>query len=241
MTKLPDKPTPPQWDISRLVWLIYGARKIGKTSLASQFEDALLIFTEPGGRGVHGYKVDVASWEEFVEVVRQLPGSRFKTVVIDTVDSLFERVTEYICKREGVRQPGDRPYGEVWALIEMEWKRVLSYLIRLGVGVIFISHSDMMEIKPSSTTKPSYHRIEPTIPRTARRFILSVADVIIYYGYEEGKRTLYVHGDEGLEAGCRVPIFRDEDGHPLKKIEVPPSPEELYQLLKDLAKEVTPA
>ena len=48
--KLPTKKSKIESDLSKYSILLYGKIKIGKTSLAAQFPDALFLMTEPGGK-----------------------------------------------------------------------------------------------------------------------------------------------------------------------------------------------
>ena len=68
------------------LWL-YGERKIGKTTLASLFPDAFFLFTEPGGKDLELMSRPVTNWKTFTGYVKLLEkDTRFKTVIVDTVD-----------------------------------------------------------------------------------------------------------------------------------------------------------
>lgn len=228
--RLPTEMSEPETlSLSEVVWILYGARKIGKTSLASQFPDNLLICAEPGARGIRCFRIEIGTWEEFAEVVREVGGSNFRTVTIDTADALWEMCLGYVCRREGVRNPNDRPYGEIWSLAEKEWVGKIKELVLTGRGLIVISHTEVSDLLLAGRERTT--RIEPSIPKTAKRFLLAIADIIAFYGYEGEQRVLYLRGSTSLEAGMRYPFFTDEGGEPAEKIAMGESAEEAYRNL----------
>ena len=92
MITLPTQKSKPQFSMSNLSMLLYGAPKIGKSTFCSRAEDALFIATEPGLNHLETYNVRVNSWREFLEVMALIAKGNhpFKTIVIDTVDKLCD-------------------------------------------------------------------------------------------------------------------------------------------------------
>ncbi|HOK47887.1 MAG TPA: AAA family ATPase, partial [Bryobacteraceae bacterium] len=60
---LPTKKTPPRANLGDYSILIYGPTKIGKTTLASQFPEALFLATEPGLNALEAYQIPITSWD----------------------------------------------------------------------------------------------------------------------------------------------------------------------------------
>ena len=78
-------------DLSGYITYIYGAAKVGKTSLAAQTKDCLLIAAEKGYNAIGGIIAqDVTSWSEMRQVYKELKKdevkARFKVLIIDTID-----------------------------------------------------------------------------------------------------------------------------------------------------------
>ena len=78
-------------DLSGYITFIYGPAKVGKTSLAMQMPNPLLIAFEKGYSALPGVMAqDVTTWGEMKQVYRELKKPEvqavYKTIVIDTVD-----------------------------------------------------------------------------------------------------------------------------------------------------------
>lgn len=77
-------------DLSGYITFIYGAAKVGKTTLAAQAEKALLLAAEKGYNAIPGIIAqDITTWGQMREVLRELKKpevqNTFKTVIVDTV------------------------------------------------------------------------------------------------------------------------------------------------------------
>ena len=91
--------------------------KVGKTTLASQAPNCLLIACEKGYNAISGIRaVDVTSWGEMRQVYRELkkPEVRdmYSVLIIDTIDLAAKYCSKYICSTNDVQELGDIPYGK---------------------------------------------------------------------------------------------------------------------------------
>lgn len=203
---LPTEKSSPQDNLGDYTWLIYGEKKIGKTSLAAQFPDALFMMFEPGGKGLSIYQKPLTSWAEFKEYVNLLradPSERFKTVVIDTVDIAYDQCMEYVGKRSGFSHPGEmNDFGKSWQMVSREFTKVINDLVHTGRGVMFLSHAKESEFQEATGAK--HNKIIPTMSNQARNFVTGFVDVIAYYGYYGSERLLTIRGSDTVDAGHRV-------------------------------------
>lgn len=201
---LPTQKSEPKDKLGAYSWLIYGEKKIGKTSLAAQFPDALFMMFEPGGKGLSIYQRDISSWKEFKEYIKLLKSTdQFKTVIIDTVDIAYERCMADVGKREGFDHPSEmNDFGKSWQMVSKEFSNVIYELINTGRGVMFLSHAKQAEIEESSGKK--YNKIIPTMSGQARSFVSGFVDIIAYYGYYGTERLLTLRGSDAVDAGHRV-------------------------------------
>lgn len=226
---LPDEISTPITTLGEAVVLIHGEPKIGKTSLAAMFPDALFLMFEPGGKGLRIYMRELATWAEFkgyVDLLYQQPG-RFRTVVVDIVDLAYDRCSVAVCKQQGVDHPSEGDYGAVWQAVEQEFGRVMNRLIASGRGVIFISHTDVREFQSRSGEK--YNKLVPSMKKQARTYMTGVADLIGYYGYYGRTRYLTVQGSDAIDAGHRLKErFRTKSGEPVHSVPMGDSNEEAY-------------
>lgn len=183
--------------------------------------DALFFLTEPGAKGLRISKFNgnkgVDSWPVFlkgIELLEKEP-DRFKTVIIDTADRLYDMCQDYVCEQRGVNHPseindGKGDYGGTWAYIRKEFSNAIQRLIRTGRGVNFTSHVKERTFRPRDGVE--YDRIYPSMGTAARETIEALVDYYFfaeYYG--NGKRMLICRGTEQVWAGSRpsphVPEF----------------------------------
>lgn len=184
MIELPKTPQKPSADASKVLMLLYGAPKIGKSTFCSRFENAFFLATEPGLNHLETYNVLCKSWSDILEVVEALKAdARFSTIIIDTVDNFWFYCQEYILQQYKVNFIGDLPYGKGFALVQQEFERTVKALQSLGKGLVFVSHARFDEIDLETGAKVK--KTVPTLPDRARGIICSLVDVIGYAAKEE--------------------------------------------------------
>lgn len=225
---LPSEVSSPSEDLGDYTTLIYGEKKIGKTSLAAQFPDALFLMFEPGGKGLRIFQREIRTWKDFTGYLKLLGETdRFKTIVIDTIDLAYERCFQHVCWIEGFTHPQDEAFGKGWKAIETEFRTQLTKLLQSGRGVVFLSHADEREFQERTGSK--YNKIIPSMPKQARTFIAGVVDIIAYYGYYGKDRLMTIQGSDTVDAGHRIgEAFRTTTGEHVHSIPMGRSPEEAY-------------
>ena len=176
---LPTAKPKPSLDLSAKSILLYGPPKIGKSTFASQFPDALFFECEPGLNQLEVFKVPTYSWADFLAACKLVAAGNhpFKTVVIDTVDNAFKFCSEHICAKHEIDYEGDLEHGKGWAFVKNEWHRVLTRLASLPVGLVLISHAIDKQIK---TRTEEYTKTQPSLPDRARNVVLGLVDMILY-------------------------------------------------------------
>lgn len=227
--ELPTEISQPVDSIGQLVILLYGERKIGKTSFCSEFDDTIFFFFEPGGKGLSTYQLEVPDWNTFIQAVKLLTqDKKFKTVVIDTVDICYDRCLDFVCTREGIDHPSDVGYGKAWKQVDLEFKEQLNKLMLCGKGVVLVSHAQTSEF--INRRGNAYHKIVPTMSGQARKYIIGCADILAYYGYSKEDRYLIIAGEESMEAGHRLDkYFKTPAGERIRAIPMGNSQEEAYK------------
>jgi len=78
-------------DLSGYITFVYGPPKVGKTTLATQMPNHLLLAFERGYNALGGVMAqDVNTWGEMKQIYRELKKPEvqavYKTIVVDTVD-----------------------------------------------------------------------------------------------------------------------------------------------------------
>ena len=129
-------------DITPKVFFIWGQSMHGKTYLARQFPNPIIINTDGNGKKINTPHKDIFDFETFVNVLKEIEEGKhtFETIVIDLVDDIKTLLEEYICDRYDVENLADAPFGKAFSDVKSTWKRLMIRLTQLPYTVIFISH-----------------------------------------------------------------------------------------------------
>ena len=231
---LPTKLSEPKQALSDFSILVYGSAKIGKTTLAAMFPEALFLMCEPGGKALRIYQQPIQSWREILDVLGELRKSKqFRTVVVDTVDLAYRMCEEDICKKLGISHASEKSYGGAWGMIRSEFQTTMARLQNLNRGVIFISHAHEVEVRRRSGSVS--HRTAPTLGGIGYDVLDAMADFIVYYDRtDSGERALWVRSEGNITAGIRTGVEEAEkhflwtDGTEIESIPMGKSPQEGY-------------
>ena len=141
MSLLPEN-KPMEKNITPKVFFLWGQSMHGKTYLARQFPDPIIINTDGNGKKIDTPHVDVYDFETFVNVLREIEEGKhtFKTIVIDLVDDIKTFLEEYVCKKYDVENLADAGFGKGYGDVKATWKRLMIRLTQLPYYVVFISH-----------------------------------------------------------------------------------------------------
>ncbi len=204
---LPKEKTAPKERLDDYIILLYGPPKIGKSTLASQFDKPLFLATEAGLNALEVYQVPVATWDKFLAACKEIAagGHDFKTIIVDTVDNLFKACSEHVRKKNNIQHESDLDWGKGWQLVRDEFSRALTKLSLLPYGLVMISHSEFIEIKTRTAT---ITKAVPTLQRSAREIVVKMSDIILYAEStvtDKGEvRIMRTKPSENWEAGDRT-------------------------------------
>lgn len=131
--------------------IVEGPSKVGKTTFAASFPEALMIECEPGGAAHIGCHVlDISKGKEPLKGLRmaieELKGdTRFKTVILDTIDSVADLVAREVCAKLGIETIADAPkkerHGVQWEKYANEVTGLVGALIALPKNIIVLGHT----------------------------------------------------------------------------------------------------
>lgn len=183
MALLPTARTQAKTALAEYTIVAYGAPKTGKTTWAAGFPNVLFLATESGQNALSVFKVDVTSWDTFLEACRELAEGKhsFENVCIDTIDNLWQLCRQYVCEKFKIEFEGDLQFGKGHALVLNEFTRVLTKLSMLPYGLIIISHAAQEEV---STRTGTYNKVVPSLKDKARKFVLGLSDFILFFDLE---------------------------------------------------------
>lgn len=226
--RLPTERSEPADDLGAYTWLIFGEKKIGKTTLTALFGKAVHLFTEPGGKALRVYPVVIDDWRKFKKAVRALKkDTSFDTVIVDIVDKLYPMCEDFTCEKLVIGDLSEEEWGKGWRENRKEFERALDELLNSGKGVVFISHAQEQEVETRDGTK--YDRMMPTMHKRMRDAVEGVVDIWAYYTYDKSRRVLQILGDDHVSAGHRLEgRFQTPDGRAIRRIDMGSSAKQAY-------------
>ncbi len=186
MAILPTEKSKPKVDLRDFTILLYGQPKIGKSTFCSQADHALFLATEAGLNSLSVYQVPILTWQDFLAACREIAGEKheFRTIVIDTIDNLYKLCVDHILKKHSIQHQSDLEYGKGYELVNSEFGKRLTSLSLLPYGLIMVSHAVEKEVK---TRTGKENRIAPTLPNSARKIVVGMADLVLYVEMTEDR------------------------------------------------------
>lgn len=198
-------------ELAKQTILIYGRAKIGKSTLCSKFDKPLFLATEAGLNHLDVYKLNITSWEIFLDACKEIAVGKhdYKSIVIDTIDNLVVYCSDYICRENGINHPSELPHGKGWHLVTSELNRVLIKLASLPYGLVLVSHCDIEEIE---TKTKKYNRFTISIGGKNKHIFLNMCDLILFVDSAVGKdgeevRIIRTKPSINWEAGDRTGLL----------------------------------
>ena len=214
------KPHKVSRDLTGYITYIYGEPKSGKTTLAMQMGNALLLAFERGYNALPGVIAqDITSWSDLKAVVRELKKEEvqktFRAVVVDTVDIAGLLCEKFICNQNGVDKITAIPYGQGWSAMRREFESTFRTITQLGYALFFISHCKDKTFKNQNGEE--YNQIIPTCSTTCNEIVKGMADIYAFAqkyvekdsGIAKVKLVLRSQ-DNSADTGCRFKYIASE-------------------------------
>jgi hypothetical protein len=177
--------------------VIYGTEGIGKSTLASQFPDPVVLDTEDGTRHLDVARVAIGDWKELTLAVAELAVNPqgFKTVVVDSADWAEKLLIESMLKDSGKKSIEDYGYGKGYTVLQEHVARFLhscDKLIAAGLHVVFVAHAKVQRTSPPDQTD-GYDRYELKLTKQVAPLFKEWADAVLFANY----RLKLVEGNDG--------------------------------------------
>lgn len=164
--------------------LLYGTPGTGKTSTAQTAPNPITLDFDAGAHRSAFRKpiMQFDSWRDVIEEQRNGTFDRFDTVVIDTVGTCLEKLSQGLIEENaklgnslgGLSQQG-------WGVLKNKFGAFLSSLKQAGKQVIMIAHQK--EDKHGDN-----RMIRPDIAGGSYAIVMQSADIVGYLSYRNGKR-----------------------------------------------------
>lgn len=212
--------------------VIYGPEGIGKSTLASQFPDAVFIDFEQGTD-----TMDVARFENpthfdgLILLLKSIAQEDVcKTVVLDTADKLENLITDHLCEINDWKNIEDPGYGKGYTYLAQKWLEVLKAcdeVIDSGKNIVIVAHAAMRKFEQPDEMG-AYDRWELKLSKKTAPLIKEWADMVLFMNYKNnivedpktkskkavgGKRVMYATHSPTYDAKNRfgLPDSMDAD------------------------------
>tara|TARA_R110000737_G_scaffold75662_2_gene105847 strand:+ start:71 stop:769 length:699 start_codon:yes stop_codon:yes gene_type:complete len=195
--------------------IIYGAPKIGKTTVLSQLDDCLIIDLEDGSDMVDALKVKVTSLKELGEAGKAIHEANkpYKYVAIDTISKLEEwceldakvlYMQTPMGKNFDVKNPGasvlSLPNGAGYLYLRIAYKRWMDKLNTLADHIILVGHlkDKMLEKKGKEVAVKDLD-----LTGKIKQITCANADAVGYLYREDEKTMISFDSLDDITAGSR--------------------------------------
>ena len=235
------KPNKVSTNLTSYTSMVYGNAKAGKSTLAYNLfkEEGLFLGFEDGTRALAGaYAIPVTSWDDLTRdrkvenpetnemvkvpsINKQLKDvnvkAKFKVLIIDTVDLMYDAAVQYICERESVEDILDIPYGKGLKLADDLFREQLLSWEREGYKLFFISHCEdrKLEIKDYKGIVREISKYQPSLHKRAFKIVSKMVDNI-FFAYvkiqedQTEKRVVFTRETNNYFAGSRFKHLPEE-------------------------------
>ena len=219
-------------DLHRYTLIVYGEKKIGKTTLLSQFPNTYSFMFEPND-SYELYKDDIIDWQDFLDLVPQFLAGKhdYESCCIDNGRNCYELALDFVCKRLDIEHPAQQnDYGQTWAEIYKEFSTPIKKLMQSQYGFAVTCHQTEKDIE--TRTGRTFVQVMPDLSSAAARLFCGEIYNIFYYHYEGTDRFLQIIGDDYITAGHRMKgHFLTTKGELIHRIPMGENEEEAYENL----------
>lgn len=176
---------------------LYGTEGIGKTTLAAQWPNPVILDTEDGTRQIDCARVRCPDWITLHGALVELGGDPqgFETVVVDSVDWAERLIIEAMLKRDDKKSIEDYGFGKGFVKLAEQFGKLLSLLdgmIDRGVHVVLVGHSVVKRQTPPDMDE-GFDRFELKLSKQVGPLVKEWSDLLLFANY----RTTLVEGTDG--------------------------------------------
>lgn len=203
--------------------VMYGIDGVGKTSLASEFPDAIYLPTAgertpegvdlPTPENEEGGVKYIETWADLKEIVGELltEDHPFKTVIFDALDGLEPIINAETCIRIGADSIGSNDKGSPAAFGQgdvqgdVEWGEFMdacAMLTQRGIAVVLLAHPEIKRF--DDPLNDPYDRYLVGIRKRAAKLVRERSDIVAFLNYRVSIKT--------KEVGIKKEVSHAEGG-----------------------------
>ena len=175
--------------------LIYGPPGLGKTSLAAEFPNPVIMDIEDGvPSGVEIPSLgEITSYQSVLDRFAALYNGdhTFKTLIIDSLDRLEPLIWAHACTENNWASIEDAGYGKGYIVAADLWSKFIAScnLLRTkrGMNIVFIGHSTIDRF--DDPQNEPYSRYDIRLHKRANAIIQDECDAIIFVNMDVAVKT----------------------------------------------------
>jgi hypothetical protein len=221
-------------------WMIYGRKRIGKTSLASRFPNSVIFSFENASQRISALQCICPSWERYLDYLKLYDKEKSsgksipKIAIIDTGFEAYLRCEEYVCKINNVDHTSDDGKLHIWERIRKVFREGHLRLVELGMSLIVICHDQ--EIEQTTRSGQKFNAVIPKLGKIADDYYRAVIENVVYYHYRDKARWMTLRGSDYIMAGVigdeDAPFFMTSDNNPIYAVPASKSAKEAFNNLE---------
>lgn len=168
--------------------VLYGTEGIGKSTLAAQIPDSLIVDIEDGAGQIDHARAIALDWRAIEHATKELIADPqgFKAVIYDTADWLEKALIDHVLKQSGKKSIEDFGYGKGYVVLQEHVTRFLALtdqLIAKGIHVVFVAHAKVTRTSPPDQTD-GYDRYELKLTKHVAPILKEWADMVLFCNYQ---------------------------------------------------------
>jgi hypothetical protein len=174
-----------------------GTEGIGKTTLATQIPDSIIVDTEDGSGQIDCARVLALDWRAIEFATKELIADTqgYKTVIFDSADWLERALIEWMLKQSGKKSIEDYGFGKGYTILQEHFSRFLALcdeLIAKGIHVIFVAHTKTVRVSPPDQTD-GYDSYALKLTKQVSPLLKEWSDLYLFANY----KIQIVEGNDG--------------------------------------------
>lgn len=180
--------------------VIYGEPGVGKTTLASQFPNPLIIDAEKSSAHTDVDRVFVESWEDTCNVLKEVKGLSYDTVIVDTVDWVEMQCVKALCEAHNKKNIEDFGYGKGYMYLKEKFLPFLELcdgVVKSGKNLVLLAHNYIRKIELPDETG-AFDRHELKLSKHIAPLVMEWADALLFMS-----RVTFVEKSETGKAKAR--------------------------------------
>lgn len=202
--------------------ILFGAPKVGKTTILSTLENCLILDFEEGSDYVDALKLKVDSITKLKEICMEIKKANcpYKFIALDTITALVDfvrpiAIKDFLATEEGAKHLAklqiagktekdinlfNLPFGKGYILIKDAINKVIKLVSQVTDHVIIVGHVKLSAVDGGDESDVSKNL---DLPGQSKRSLAADSDAIGFVYRDEDSNLCINFSSDGVECGAR--------------------------------------